>query len=156
MSEAQRNPEHSSSDDIEIVMLRAELSDLFHRNASVMGLWIDENFDTPTEVVLGGTFLFRNNEGAHDIEVQIRQRIDERGMDYLIIVGLAGEYEWRQVADTGAWRTDKGEEPLQSNEAEALRMLIRPDATVWTIEQANNCAMMGGMYETADRRANRI
>lgn len=156
MSETQRNPEHSSSDDIEIVMLRSELSDLFHRNASVTGLWIDENFNTPTEVVLGGTFLFRNNDAAHNIEVQVRQRVDERGMDYLIIVGLAGEYEWCQIADTGAWRTDSGEEPLKSSEAEALRMLIQQGATIWTFEEAKNWAMMGGMYETADQRARRI
>jgi len=156
MSEAHRNPEHSSSNEIEIVMLRSELSELFHRHASVADLWVDENFDLPTEVVLGGTFHFSNKDGAHNIEVQVRQRIDELGMDYLIIVGLAGEYEWRQIADTGAWRTDNGEEPLKSNEAEALRMLIRPDATIWTFEEAKNCAMMGGIYELADIRARRF
>lgn len=156
MSEVHRNPEHSSSDDIEIVLLRSELSDLFHANANVTDLWIDDNFERPTEIVLGGTFHFRNSDGAHNIEVQVRQRIDERGMDYLIIVGLAGEYEWCQVADTGAWRTDSGEKPLKSKEVEAIRMLIRPDETMWTFEEAKNWAMMGGMYEMADRRARRI
>lgn len=156
MSEVRHNREHSSSDDIEIVLLRSELSEIFHTHANVADLWTDENFDQPTEIILGGTFHFTNADSTHNIEVQIRQRIDERGIDYLIVVGEAGEYEWYQVADTGAWRTDNGEQSLGSREAEAIRMLIRPDSTTWTFEEARNWAMMGGMYEMADRRAHRI
>ncbi|USN96103.1 MAG: hypothetical protein H6797_03430 [Candidatus Nomurabacteria bacterium] len=155
MSEKNNNPENSSSSETEIVLLKSELAELFQANADQAELWTSDDLELPTEVVIAGTYHVVGKSEGRDVDVQIRQRIDENGMDYLIVIGSAGDYAWRQITDKGAWCADNGELPITAKDTEIIRLLIRPGTTNWTAEEAKRWATLGGMYEQADMRARR-
>ena len=155
MSEKRHNPENFSSSEAEITLLRSDLAELFQAQADKTELWVDENWEEPTEVVLAGICHITNDEGEHALEVQIRQRLDAHGVDYLIIVGEKGKYYWVQITDQAAYHIHKGEKPIDSGVAAAMRFYIRDGATIWSNQEARQWAMRGGMYEQADIHAQR-
>lgn len=155
MPERHRHPEDYSSSETEIVLLRSELAELYQSHADKLQLWTADNWEEPTEVVLAGTYNHINNQGSHSVEIQIRQRIDADGIDYLILVGERGEYSWLQVTDNGASRVDDNDTPLASEDTEIIRHIIRHDTTRWDAVESQSWAMRGGMYELADKQAGR-
>lgn len=157
MSEKRHNPENFSSSEAEITLLRSDLAELFQAQADKTELWTDDDWELPTEIVLAGVCRFTNDSGKHAIEVQVRQRLDDKGLDYLIIMSENGNDYWMQITDKGAWRLykKKGEEPLGADDAAGARFFIRDSSTTWTIEEAKHWAMLGGLYEQADIRARR-
>ena len=153
------NHERQPNDNTDLIMLRSDLSDLFRSHADLLAFRQPNDFEQPTEVVLGGTCQRsdpnRQNQ-ERDYEVHIRQRIDDMGTDYLIIAGIPGDYAWCRIADNYACELSrKGDAPLTSKSIDAVRLFINPTITKFTSHHSALYAAKSGLYETADQYTNK-
>lgn len=147
--------EHHPSDNTELMMLRSDLSELFHSHVDLIAFRQPNDFEQPTEVVLGGMCPGRDpskQNQERDIEVHIRQRIDDMGTDYLIIAGIPGDYAWCRIADNYACElSHKGDTPLTSKSIDAVRLFLNPTITKFSSHLSAIYAAKSGLYETADK-----
>lgn len=150
-------PDRESS--AELAMLRSDLSELFRSHSHMLAFRQSDDFTQPAEVVLGGMCpaLDENKQQQQfDIEVHIRQRIDDMGTDYLIIVGMPGDYAFCRIADNYACNiSQQGDEPMTLESIEAVRLFLNPTVTEFSAEHSVVYAAKSGLYEAADRYTTR-
>lgn len=153
------NPEQTPEDSSELALLRSDLSELFRSHSHMLAFQQSENFDQPAEVVLGGTCQAHDPDAQiqeWDIEVHVRQRIDDMGTDYLIIIGTPGDYAFCRIADNYACNiSQQGDEPMTQKSIEAVRLFLNPTITDFSIYHSTVYAAKTGLYEAADRYTTR-
>lgn len=151
------NPENYANNDVELAMLRSDIAELFQANTHIVAFLQAEDLEQPVEIVLAGGCAPANNKLAAEIDIQVRQRLDSNGTDYLIILGTPGDYSWCQINDRYASLIHSdGERPLTPGEIATLRQFVNSDITQWSEAQARQCAKMKNLYEKADTYAKRI
>lgn len=153
------NFEQLPENDTELTMLRSDLTSLFQSHSHLLAFQQAENFDQPAEVVLGGTCQAADPDAQvqeWDIEVHVRQRIDDMGTDYLIIIGTPGDYAFCRIADNYACNiSQQGDEPMTLKSIEAVRLFLNPTITDFSIYHSTVYAAKTGLYEAADRYTTR-
>lgn len=149
------NPENLPNNEIELTLLRSDLMELFQEHSDKIAIHQPDDLSKPAEIVIGGTYQQPGNENAEIIEVHVRQRLDNLGTNYLIIVGSHMNYSWSQVADTFASSIYQGETPLASEDIEAIRRLLQPHTTNWSNEDTQKWLTVNRLFELADSYAKR-
>lgn len=130
-------------------MLRSDLDELFTGHADKTLVVQPDDWDKPAEVLLSGTCTIANDEGGKQGLIHIRQRIDQYGIDYLIIFGRPGDCYWGQVTDKGAWTVVNGN-PFTQEDAMTIRRLVSPELTVWSAAENQHWLAEQHPFDMAD------
>lgn len=146
--------ENISNNEVNLVMLRSDLTDVFRDNSDKIAIQQSEDLSQPAEIVLGGTYQ-NPNSNEKPTNVHLRQRIDKSGTDYLIIFGTGVPYFWFQISNDFAYRITDGERWMDANEIDVVRQLLQPHTTVWSAKDTQKWAALSGLYEMADKNAQR-
>lgn len=148
-----QNPEQQPEDSVELAMLRSDLSELFRSHSHMLAFRQLDDLDKPAEVVLGGMCKAKDlNKQEWDYEVHIRQRIDDMGTDYLIIVGSPGDYAFCRIADNYACNiSQEGDDPMTPRSIEAVRLFLNPTVTEFSSHHSTVYAAKPGFFEAADK-----
>jgi hypothetical protein len=146
-------PDRESS--AELAMLRSDLAELFQSQSNNLAFWQNDDFDQPVEIVLGGMCQGQDpnkQKQEFDIEVHIRQRLDDMGTDYLIIIGTPGDYAFCRIADNYASNiSQQGDEPMNLKSIEAVRLFLNPTVTEFSTYHSEAYALKSGLFDAADR-----
>jgi hypothetical protein len=146
--------ENQPSTGIEIAMLRSDMDELFQTHADKVEVYQPDDFTQPAEIVLAGTCHFSDAEGVQQhCDMQIRQRFDKSGNNYLIVTGQPGDYYWGQMTDKEARSILLGNQPMSEEDAAAVRWLIRPELTQWSEQDTRRWASQERLYDMADSYA---
>ncbi|USN96250.1 MAG: hypothetical protein H6797_04200 [Candidatus Nomurabacteria bacterium] len=151
-----KSPENHSENESELTMLRSDISELFQAHADKLAFRQPKDLREPIEVILAGTYDTTYNNNPINLEVQVRQRLDDNGTDYLIIIGKQGSFKWCQITDNFASVIyDKGEKPINAEDIMVIRKVASADSTDWSTKDSQRWAGKGDLYQVAETHARR-
>lgn len=141
--------ENIRSSDLELTLMRSDLIELFQIHADKTILRQSDDLEQPIEIMLSGTYPLMLNGYATDVDVHVRQRIDQHGIDYIIITGQENDYYWCQITDQEATSVAT-QKPMDDRDIAAIRQLISRDKTAWSEDDSRKWRYTGSPYEVTD------
>jgi hypothetical protein len=149
------SPENIRSNELEVVMLRSDLTELFQTHADKIITKQSDDWERPTEIMLSGIFQFTHNGILNDIDVHVRQRLDQHGVDYLMISGQPNNYYWCQITDTDAMSVAT-QKPMDDLDIACMRRMLSPGATKWSEDNSRIWKYLSSPYDTAENYRQRL